>query len=262
MFFSRHDHIPAIRSSEAAAQRHDRTAPIRGRGQDIRPLRYDRRQPDQYSIRRCNNEVWVRMHHTDIAKFREDNTVVVDMNGWHGSQSTRLFVRRLLGIDVGSHRGRIEVISGEYPNREVVWLHHPDDPLVFNLTDMTLVNRQDVEGVLIGPGRATQPRYKKYGQYVRAWKQAHKAFAMYATAETLRGLPSWHARWPYGRRLNPDVLDDIMQDQPDPRLMATVIPPTAEETHWMRLERKAQETWPPPAWRVVSESDARDLCGE
>lgn len=100
--------VPRIRSYDVAHTWWERTKPIRGRSEDLRPLA-DRRYADCYSIRKNadNNAIECVLYKTPVVAFMPDGEIHITNGGW-ATASTHMFIEGVLGngISVGGQRGK------------------------------------------------------------------------------------------------------------------------------------------------------------
>lgn len=95
--------VPHIRTYEKALSWFERTKPIRGRAEEIRPLG-DRRDADTYSIRKVEDNIELVLYQTPVITFRPDGEVELRTGGWH-TVSTNQFFKRVLDIPSHGQRG-------------------------------------------------------------------------------------------------------------------------------------------------------------
>lgn len=75
----------------AAKQHHDNTKPIRGRLEEVRPLRSNRK--DNTTIRMDGDDVVLRLYQTDMIRFHPDDSITV---GGYATKSSAEFVGGVL----------------------------------------------------------------------------------------------------------------------------------------------------------------------
>lgn len=106
--------VPTLRDYNEAKQWWERTKPIRGRSNDLRPLA-ERRYADCYSIRKDldTNAIECVLYNTAVVTFTPDGEVHVRNNGW-ATASTHMFIEETLGtgLSVRGQRGRSIITSG------------------------------------------------------------------------------------------------------------------------------------------------------
>lgn len=144
--------IPSLRNYDAALAYWTKTAPIRGRGDtNKRPLRYDRRANDTYTIRMEGDDVVVRLYNTDIATYYKDGRIQVDYS--YNSNLTRNAINSVLGTWMTSSGGT-QHFQGVPLNGEALILRR-------DWRDYTILNMEEVVAVPIGPGRKWVPSVDK-----------------------------------------------------------------------------------------------------
>ena len=136
--------VPRIANYKEAYKLWNDTKPVRGRGDDKRPLG-ERRYVDTYSIRK---NVWTEaielvLYYTPVIKFTQDDEVVINYGRWSSSSTCQFISRVLWGVDAS--RVRDDVVLG------------------FNTADGRVIQKlgQDEELALVRVGGRWQPKQIK-----------------------------------------------------------------------------------------------------
>jgi len=94
--------FPRIVRYSDAKRHEERIKPIRG--STLKP--YGARTKKWLNIRQEGGDVVVRMHSTDIIKYKPDDTIIVNFGGW-GTSSTMKVVGHILGVSIGQRHRKV-----------------------------------------------------------------------------------------------------------------------------------------------------------
>jgi len=238
MFTPNFYNFPRLYSYESARRYHDETPPLRGRPVEVRPLRFDRRRGDEYSIRMIGEDVIVQMYRTMLLTFRPDGAIVVNFDGYSGSPTTRRLVSHLLDVNVWSHRGYL-VFGGTYvvdPDKPFTWRDGAVEP--------------DRVGVFLCRGRRVLPKYKSYYRSIRAdlaqWRKDYAAVKKF--------WPSWKT----GIFVPGSDLDKVLSLSREER--AQYEPPKGSDYALARMRYEIRREAPKSGnFHVISKKEAAEM---
>jgi hypothetical protein len=94
--------VPRVHSYADALKIHDKTKPLRGRAEEIRPLG-NRRDADTYHIRKKGDAIELVLYKTPVITFEPDGEVVLFVDNYN-TVATHQFLSHVLGISAGGVR--------------------------------------------------------------------------------------------------------------------------------------------------------------
>lgn len=94
--------VPRVHSYADALKIHDKTKPLRGRAEEIKPLG-NRRDADTYHIRKHGDAIELVLYKTPVITFEPDGEVVLFVDNYN-TVATHQFLSHVLGISVGGVR--------------------------------------------------------------------------------------------------------------------------------------------------------------
>lgn len=103
MFSINTDNLPQIRRYAKALDHYERTSPIRGREEDIRPL--GKRSKCNMRIEKNGEEVRAVLYGTPVLTYTPDDIVTINTGSWTTVSSNK-FIGALLGTNCGSVNGK------------------------------------------------------------------------------------------------------------------------------------------------------------
>lgn len=103
MFSINTDNLPQIRRYAKALDHYERTSPIRGREEDIRPL--GKRSKCNMRIEKNGEEVRAVLYGTPVLTYTPDDIVAINTGSWTTVSSNK-FIGALLGTNCGSVNGK------------------------------------------------------------------------------------------------------------------------------------------------------------
>jgi len=218
MFSISTSNLPRIRSYAEALAQWEQITPIRGRGEDIRPLERSRNDAKRV-ILNADKSVALRLHRTDVVAYFPDGSVVVRS---YDSRSTVLFAGRLLPSNLLAinHRGHMWV-GVRRDNGAVRYYREHREPLRF------VVDPEDVRYYKLAddctPATITRRVVdKEIAKSVRARLAPFKAWAQ-ATLALSGGHYVVQRSAFYGKTTAHNVLDEMVDKLDDPELYANLI---------------------------------------
>lgn len=103
MFSINTENLPQIRRYAKALDHYERTSPIRGREEDIRPL--GKRSKCNMRIEKNGEEVRAVLYGTPVLTYTPDDIVTINTGSWTTVSSNK-FIGALLGTNCGSVNGK------------------------------------------------------------------------------------------------------------------------------------------------------------
>lgn len=158
--------IPYLLTYEAAVNHEANVKPIRGDKNGTKPLGDRKRK--YFNIRRDGDDVVVRMHSTDIARYKPDNRIIINNGGW-ASASTHDMFGELLRLPMWTLNskawvgGMVNGVEGEYvmPNGQDVTITSGEGRC-WNLSGVVMPTTHKVNRKAANAVRKQYANFKRY----------------------------------------------------------------------------------------------------
>jgi len=164
---------PRLTNYADAANWEKHVKPIRGDMQGTKPL--GNRRKKWFNIRRDGDDVVIKMHNTDVIRYKPDGDVIINNGGWV-SASTHDFFTMVLGLYVRTFDGkgwatcymqpdgivRTEPLHGQFVmpnNKDITLRRYNHDWLT---TELNLPNTHTINRTKANILRKTYAPFKKY----------------------------------------------------------------------------------------------------
>lgn len=164
---------PRLTSYDQAVYHEANVTPIRGDMQGTKPL--GNRRKKWFNIRKDGDDVVIRMHNTDVIRYKPDGDVIINNGGWV-SASTHDFFCMVLGLYVRTFDGkgwmscymqpdgivRTEPLHGQFvmPNNQDITLRRYGHEWL--TADIQLPNTHKINRAKANILRKTYAPFKKY----------------------------------------------------------------------------------------------------
>lgn len=158
--------IPYILSYQSALNHEANVKPIRGDKNGTKPLGDRKRK--YFNIRRDGDDVVVRMHSTDIARYKPDNRIIINNGGWVSSSTHDMF-GELLGLPMWTFNSKAWVsgyangVKGDYlvPSGQDVTIT-ANEAGGWNLDGITAPTTHKVSRKAANAARKQYANFKRY----------------------------------------------------------------------------------------------------
>lgn len=171
MFFqSNTSGVPMLHNYERAVAHEAKVKPIRGRAVECKPV--GQRNLSHATIRKQDQDIVVRLYHTDIIRYKPDGRVIVNQGGY-ASSATRAYLNAALPHHFHSHQGVTVwkdhmsdtkgwfILHSEADN---IFVPDPENPrrLIFTNPIPQIIHKKDRAGM-----KAIRARYAPFIRYVK-----------------------------------------------------------------------------------------------